>query len=222
VGLEAGSVTEQLTAVVEALRRGDSDPDDADEDYVGVELPAATIPHYVASQLIGPRDLAAVLPGHSDAVQQLYLNDAESLDLRALSATPYVRELSINRAGTVRLWLPPQLEALALEATQTDLSMMEGHQALWDLKLKGLPVSVDHLAALPALARLDVSEASVDNVEALADLDIRVLILSGEQWRRLRAVGRLPKRLAGATWAGHTMLGEATDWAAWIRSHVPG
>jgi len=222
VGLEAGSVTEQLTAVVEALRRGDLDPDYEDEDYIGAELPAATVPYHVASQRIGPRDLATVLPEHSDTVQQLYLNDAESLDLRALSATPHVRELSINRAGTVRLWLPPQLEALALEATQADLSIVEGHQALWDLELKGFPVSVDHLAALPALARLDVSGASVDNVEALADLDIRVLILSGEQWQRLRAAGRLPKRLAGATWAGHTMLDEATDWATWIRSHVPG
>ncbi|MBP2326511.1 hypothetical protein JOF56_006896 [Kibdelosporangium banguiense] len=173
------------------------------------------------NKMIGSRDLADVMPSIDEAVQQLYLNDAESLDLRALSATPYVRELSINRAGTVRLWLPPRLEILSLEATQADLSILEGNRTLWDLTLKGLDVSVDHLAALPALIRLDVSDASVDNVEALTDLDIRVLVLNSEQWQRLRASGRLPKRLAGAMWAGHAMLEDATEWATWLRSHIP-
>lgn len=52
MGLEAGSVTEQLTAVVDALRRGDLDSGYEDSDYyIGVELPRKTTPRYVASEL---------------------------------------------------------------------------------------------------------------------------------------------------------------------------
>ncbi|MFI9816533.1 SMI1/KNR4 family protein [Saccharothrix variisporea] len=216
VGYVAESVTAQLTAVVAALRRDAVHPSEHDGPLV-VDLPDAE-PPYDASIPVEGRDLApalAELP-HRAQVQQLYLNDAETLDLRALSETPRARVLNINRAGRVELHLPESVEGLSLEAREADLTLLAGHPALWDLTVKRLPVRVSDLAALPALSCLDLSEAEVDDVAALADLDVRVLTLSGEQWAVLRAAGRVPARLAGARRAGNSRVSEVVDWSNWL------
>jgi hypothetical protein len=44
----------------------------------------------------------------------------------------------------------------------------------------------------------------------------RVIGLNTEQWRRMRAAGRVPKRLAGAQCAGTIRLAAAVDWTTWL------
>ncbi|NUT96926.1 MAG: SMI1/KNR4 family protein [Saccharothrix sp.] len=214
----AESVTARMTEVLEALRRDDIRSYEHYERLV-VNLPD-TEPPYSASKPVETRDLAEVLAEipHRAQVQQLYLNDAETLDLRALAETPRVRELNVNRAGRVELHLPASVQGLSLEAREADLATLAGHPALWDLTVKGLPVRVSDLAVLPALSCVDLSEAEVDDVAALADLDVRVLTLSGEQWAVLRAAGRLPARLAGARRAGNSRVLEVVDWSDWLLS----
>jgi cell wall assembly regulator SMI1 len=217
VGRTAQSVTAVLESVLDALRhdrlRGEGNlPSIVDG------VPSWDTPNYLASAPMEGRDTAEVIAELPEAanLQALYLNDAESLDLRALSATPRLRMVSVNRAGSVRLWLPANVEALSLDAREADLSALAGHPTLWDLTVSGLPVSVTDLAALPALAYLDVAGADVDDVEALADLDIRALSLNSAQWQRLRAAGRVPKRLAGARLVEDVRAADALDWTTWL------
>ncbi|SUB48022.1 hypothetical protein [Nocardia brasiliensis] len=88
------------------------------------------------------------------------------------------------------------------------------------LGMTGCPVRVERLAALPALLRLDVSGADVDDVAALADLDLRVLVLDAEQWARLWAADRVPERLAVAECVGDVALPQLAEWAAWLHGKV--
>lgn len=217
VGYAGESVTARLAAVVAAAVADQVDPDiGRDRARLGVNLPDGSPRYGEAIQRIGARTVAEVLPAEAGHVQQLYLNHADALDLRALSATPNLRELSINRAASVRLWLPERVEALSLDTANADLSELDGHPALWDLTVSGLSVRVRDLTGLPRLTRLDVSAAEVDDLAALADLDLRVLILNTEQWQVLRAANRIPARLAGAQWIGSASLAEATEWATWL------
>lgn len=218
VGYTADSVTAVLQSVLDALRDDEARGGEGDFRGIVAGLPSWHTSRYSASELVEGRGTAEVLagiPGAAD-VQQLYLNDADSLDLRALSATPRVRVVSVNRAGSVRLWLPETTESLSLDAREADLSALAGHPALWDLTVSGLPVAVADLAALPALAHLDVAGADVDHVEALADLDIRVLGLNAAQWQRLRAADRIPGRLAGARLVEDVRAAYALDWTSWL------
>lgn len=225
-GLLAESVTARLETVLAALREDRLEAEDHEgeaeaHENIGVDLPDGIPGGYSESKRIGAADLPGVVAGFPDptSVQRLYLHDAHRLDLRALSVLPRLRELGISRTGRVDLWLPDAVEALSVEAGEADLSALAGHPALWDLTVVGPVVRVEHLAALPALARLDLSRTEVEDLEALVDLDVRVLVLNAGQWRRLRAAGRPPHRLAAAQWPSrHVGLAELVDWATWLRS----
>ncbi|WP_143073707.1 SMI1/KNR4 family protein [Actinokineospora terrae] len=214
----AESATSVLTAVVAAARENRIEPRAADGDWLGAIIDE---PHtsYQRSQVVGDRDLADVLAEYPDPtlVQELYLHKATTLDLTALAATPRLRSLLISRADLVRLWLPPLVEGLTLTAGEADLSALAGHPALWDLTITRAPVRAADLTAIPALTRLDLSGTEVDDITAVADLDLRVLILNPAQWERLRLAGRLPTRLVAARLSGKPTTGEAHAWATWLR-----
>ncbi|MEU7530404.1 SMI1/KNR4 family protein [Saccharothrix sp. NPDC042600] len=216
VGYVAESVTARMSAVLEKLRRDDVELVE-DPSRLIVPLYDEDV-DYDASVSVGALDLTEALAEvqNREQVEQLYLNDAETLDLRALTATPRLRNLSINRAGRVHLHLPDTVEGLSLEAREADLSELAGHPTLWDLTVKGGRVRTADLAKLPALSCVDLSEADVDDVAGLADLDVRALTLSGDQWAVLRASGRLPARLAGARRAGSSRVLEVVDWSHWL------
>ncbi|MEU4743500.1 SMI1/KNR4 family protein [Actinosynnema sp. NPDC023658] len=209
------SVTARMTAVLDLLDRGEVESGG----WLDESLPDGDDPYSASLNLEG-RSLPDAVRGirSPDTVQQLYLNDADELDLRVLTATPRVLELSVNRAGRVDLRLPEGVEALHLEAREADLAALAGHPTLWDLTVKRLPVRVTDLAALPALSFVDLSEAVVDDVAALADLDVRVLVLNGDQWAELLAAGRLPARLAAARFAGDARLADLVEWSERLTS----
>ncbi|WP_280444991.1 SMI1/KNR4 family protein [Nocardia brasiliensis] len=218
----AESATALLMRVVDALRRNDIDPRYANSGYLGIRTPEPPAVWWSTSIRVDERDLTELLAARPNVeqVQQLYLNDAAAPDLRALSATPLLRELIVHRAGRVELRLPDTVESVRVHARAVELSAVAAHPALWDVTVTGCPVRVERLAALPALLRLDVSGADVDDVPALADLDLRVLVLDAEQWARLWAADRVPERLAVAECVGDVTLPQLAEWAAWLRGKV--
>ncbi|PPK63165.1 SMI1/KNR4 family protein [Actinokineospora auranticolor] len=208
----AESVTALLRSVVEAVRADRVNREHPSPGHLGAVLAPAN-QWYQPSHLVGDRALTDVLAELPAAdVQQLYLIEATDLDLTALSATPRLRELYVNRAGRVTVWLPPGLESLSLQATEADLTLLKDHRALWDLTVRGVRVRATDLPA--SLVRLDLSEAEVDDIDALADLDLRVLILNWAQWAQLT---RVPKRLAAAQSNGDSTLAEVATWTARLR-----
>ncbi|MEV6429045.1 SMI1/KNR4 family protein [Nocardia sp. NPDC051463] len=245
----ADSVTAVLSETLGTLLRGEVGDPDWGGDGIGVRLDHRSTVDHRQVVSVGGLDLAAALsevPG-IEHVQDLSLQDmgrtahrlpwgiktyyfsggspfvrdeTDVLDLRALSAIPSLRQVSVNWVGPVRLWFPDTVEAVDLDVAQADLSVLAGHPALWDLTVAGFDVRVEDLAALPALARLDASGAHIDDVDALADLDVRVLVLNNEQWAQLQATDRLPKRLAGAQLTGQQTIAEAGEWYSWVWSTV--
>ncbi|GIG70031.1 SMI1/KNR4 family protein [Phytomonospora endophytica] len=226
VGLVAASVTEVLRQVVTALRAGAYEKDEEPgstylilDERVGRSTEAG----YRPANRVGPDSTASVVERLTDPLtaQLLYLNDAEMIELAALTPLANLRALSINRAARVTTPLPHELpvESLRLSAADADLALLSGHPDLWQLELAGLtaPVAVEALAALPALSALDLSEVDVDDVEALADLTgLRVLTLNAAQWSRLREADRVPPHLAAARMAGRCFLDEAVTWREWL------
>ncbi|GAA3033033.1 SMI1/KNR4 family protein [Actinokineospora globicatena] len=222
----AESATSVLAAVVAAARADrfdpilienlDEDPDDDEYEDIGVLIDEFHTSYPQSFAMVG-RALAEVVAEFPDPllVQALSLHTATALDLTALAGTPRLRRLFVNATGHVRASVPPLLESLTITAGSVDWAALAGHPTLWELTVTGAPVRAADLAALPALTRLDLSATEVDDVAALADLDLRVLILNPAQWDKL---ARLPARLVCAGFVGDG----AEDWAARIREIHPG
>ncbi|KUL41820.1 SMI1/KNR4 family protein [Actinoplanes awajinensis] len=112
-----------------------------------------------------------------------------------LPAHSPVERLSVEAARWVLTGLPP---------TVIDLTLAGNDE----------PAPVAHLAALPNLARLDLSEAAVSDIEVLATFPaLRVLTLNGRQWTNVLAAGRQPAQLAAAGLGGSAGLGDTARWA---------
>jgi hypothetical protein len=97
---------------------------------------------------------------------------------------------------------------------------LASHPRLWDLTLVGpeTPVTIQPLSAAPALARLNLARADVQDIERLADFPhLRVLTLNQRQWRTLRESGYRPDGLAIAETTGHAPLADTLEWAAWLQ-----
>lgn len=208
VELIAESATALLAATVETHRRGEemSYPYNRPPERFWFTKPGGDL----ATRL-------AALP-QPELIQGLYLNDPPELDLTLLRAVPNLRELHVNRSGPVRLWLPEHVVSLTLDTPEADLAALAGHPALRDLAVRGLPVRAAHLAALPELLFLDLSDADVVDVESLGELDVRVLTLNAAQWSRLRAAGAPPPRLVVARIGGPQTVEDALDWVNWLTS----
>jgi cell wall assembly regulator SMI1 len=209
-GYIAGSVTELLTAAVEARERG--------EQRRPGHAPATPFDKAVT---VGGGSVASVVTDLGDplALQELYLNDAGDLDLAELAGVRHLRRLSINRAARVDLSVPHDVpvEALSIDAASTALGPLAGHPALWHLTLKRLaePVCLRALATLSELTYLDLSGATVTDLEVVASLPrLRVLALTGAQWDALEGLDAVPKNLAAAELSGYSRLGESVAWAS--------
>ncbi|HEX6684014.1 MAG TPA: SMI1/KNR4 family protein [Candidatus Limnocylindrales bacterium] len=205
VGYVAGSVTELLLTAARDKRAGH-----------------APHPPYSEAHAVGDRPAASLVAEFTDplAPQELFLNDAGPLDLAELAPLRNLRLVSVNRAPSVALTMPHDLplESLSIDAGSTDLAPLAGHPTLWHLTLRRVtePVSILPLQSLSRLIYLDLSGATVTDLETVASLEgLRVLALNPGQWRRL---GTIPESLAAAELSGFAELGEALDWAARIRA----
>ncbi|MET7997995.1 SMI1/KNR4 family protein [Amycolatopsis sp. NPDC005232] len=209
----APSVTAMLTEVVEALRENRYE-DYEDEVFLEPEVSLRDSPFRSHSEVVtGPGIERAHDVADQPLVQQLYLNDADTVNLDALQGFPALREVSINRAARVTGGLThlPALEALSVEAGEVDSAAFAGHR-LWRLELKVLDHSVDlaQLAALPSLVHLDISGVDVTGLERLGELrHLRVLGLSRAQLEHLLTSGAPLPRLAALHVDRRTSLAEA-------------
>ncbi|WP_326833997.1 SMI1/KNR4 family protein [Amycolatopsis rhabdoformis] len=210
----APSITAMLREVVEALREGRYTYED--EEYLEPEVTLREDKVRTHSEIFNRALHEVTDPG---LVQQVYLNDLAVLDLAVLQGFPAVRELRVNRAGTVTGGLAtlPALEALRLEAAEADLDAFAGHP-LWRLELKGLArsVALHRLAALPNLIALDVAGVDVPEIDRIAELPhLRVLAVSPAQLTHLLTSGAPLPRLAALRVDPRTPLTEAA--ALWSR-----
>ncbi|GIE91410.1 SMI1/KNR4 family protein [Actinoplanes regularis] len=106
------------------------------------------------------------------------------------------------------------IERLHVEAARWEPAPLPS--TIIDLTLSGNdePAPVAGLAALPKLARLDLSGAAVSDIEAIATFPaLRVLTLNGRQWTDLLATGWKPTRLAAAGLGGSAGVGDAARWS---------
>ncbi|MEU8608353.1 SMI1/KNR4 family protein [Actinoplanes sp. NPDC048791] len=129
-------------------------------------------------------------------------------DLRSLVIRGKVPLVDLTRSAG----LP--IERLHLEAARWTPAALP--PTLLDLTLTGNdePAPVAELAALPSLARLDLSGAAVSDLEVIATFPaLRVLTLNGSQWTDLLAAGRLPEQLAGVGLGGSAGVGDAARWS---------
>jgi cell wall assembly regulator SMI1 len=142
-------------------------------------------------------------PRPEPPVQRLIVNGRDELDL---AGPPTLLDLRVNGAGRVRATALPGLEALHIEARESDLTALAGHPTLWSLRLSGHEVDARLIATMTVLVRLDLAGVEVTNIEALNDLpSLKVVTLNDEQWSRVdlpnlavAALGRadLAQRLA--------------------------
>ncbi|GIF72525.1 SMI1/KNR4 family protein [Asanoa siamensis] len=109
-------------------------------------------------------------------------------------------ELPLERLHvSAERWVPA-----ALPKTIVDLTMGGNAE----------PTPVADLAALPHLARLDLSGAAVSDIEAVATFAaLKVLTLDGRQWTDLLASGWRPTHLAAAGLGGTAGVGDAARWS---------
>lgn len=109
------------------------------------------------------------------------------LDLRTLSIAPHLRQVEIVWDELCGNGVPKLQKRWNCMRHRRNLFGLAHQPTSWDLTLRALPVQIHPLAALPDLMRLDVSPADIDDAIAVADLDVRVLlILTTEQWHPLR------------------------------------
>ncbi|WP_203841230.1 SMI1/KNR4 family protein [Winogradskya humida] len=160
-------------------------------------------------------------PADADRTQHVHLRGTDEVILSDLAGLPHLRSITaIDRshgATSADLAIPAGLpvEIVDIEAGAFDPGLLATTPTLRYVRLAGntTPVSIAGLAALPELLRLDVSEAAVSDIAAVAAFPaLKVLVLSGRQWTELLATGRQPSRLAGAAMGGLVGVREAVAW----------
>ncbi|MEU4625716.1 SMI1/KNR4 family protein [Actinoplanes sp. NPDC023801] len=144
-------------------------------------------------------DPARVQSVHMRAVGELRLRD-----LAGLSSLRAIRAFDVrSKAPHADLELPAgaPVELVSVNAARFEPEKLADASHLAFLTLSGNeePVRVAGLAANPHLLRLDLSEAVVEDVTAIAAFPaLRVLSLNGAQWQELLASGWDPRTLAAA------------------------
>ncbi|GAA2582139.1 hypothetical protein GCM10010435_69690 [Winogradskya consettensis] len=160
-------------------------------------------------------------PADPDRTQHVHLRGTDEVILSDLAGLPHLRSITaIDRshgATSADLAIPAGLpvEIVDIEAGAFDPGLLATTPTLRYVRLAGntTPVSIAGLAALPELLRLDVSEAAVSDIAAVATFPaLKVLVLSGRQWTELLATGWQPGRLAGAAMGGLVGVHDAVAW----------
>lgn len=149
--------------------------------------------------------------------QGVVLRTKAPVRIAGVEAFPNLRSVVIRgKASVVDLTGCAELpiERLHVEAARWEIAMLP--PTVIDLALSGNdePTAVSGLAGLPHLVRLDLSEAAVSDIEAIATFPaLRVLTLNGAQWTQLLATGGKPVRLAAAGLGGSAGVGDAARWS---------
>jgi cell wall assembly regulator SMI1 len=221
IGYVAPSIRHLMRQVIDSMRA--AAPGEEEWDAGEWDAPSYEWLVDVDGRSVG--DLVATLadPPTIQAVHLRQVDEVRLVDLAALPNLRSVRVLDVRRkARFVDLSLPAgsPVEQLHVAAERFDTRQLENNPHLRYLTLAGndAPVSVAALARLPHLVRLDLAEATVADISAVAAFPaLRVLTLNAGQWGELLHTGWSPEGLAGAEVAGRTSVPEATRWLTRIR-----
>jgi cell wall assembly regulator SMI1 len=155
------------------------------------------------------------------------VDEVAAVDDASLIQLPHLRSIRVldsrQTAERVDLSIPPgaPVEQVHVQAKRFDPQRLAATPTLAYVTLGGNsePVSVAALAGLPNLVRLDLAEATVADVGAIATFPaLRALSLNPQQWAELLGTGWTPSRLAAVELGGRASLAEA---AAWLTA-MPG
>ncbi|SHG27880.1 SMI1/KNR4 family protein [Streptoalloteichus hindustanus] len=222
----AGSVTEMLSAVVNALREDrykfdEGDPRlRADVDFHRDRTPNRfhsfpDVPELDVRAAVAELDEPAL-------IQSAGLSNEGAIDLGGLAPLVSLRRLAVHRAGSVRAAVSElaALESLSITASNVDLSALAGHPVLWDLTLAGVghPVDLSVLATLPRLTRLSLAGLDVPEIERLGELrSLRMLTLDAAQLHQLLARDTRLPHLAALSITGHVVLSDVVKFRRRLR-----
>ncbi|WP_052850225.1 SMI1/KNR4 family protein [Streptomyces avicenniae] len=216
----AESVTALLRSQLEALERG-SYTYDADSGHLWTE---ADLPdrHPEALGHFTTDAAAAAL----DEVQTVRLRDERDTDLAPLRGARRLRRMALHQGVPVDLTplrdIP--VEALELGLHAADLAPLAGHPTLRTVKIRDArPVELAPLRECPKVYGLDLSGASVRDIEVVAEMKgLLYLSLRYEQWAELwQRVDGLPGLAAAGLAEGLRPSGVA-EWAGHFPSSGPG
>ncbi|MEH0937683.1 SMI1/KNR4 family protein [Micromonospora psammae] len=216
----APSVRHLMRSVVASLR-----------DHARWDDGSWTTPNHEWSVDVGRRTLAEAVAAAPDpsVVQAAHLRAVTRVRLADLAAFPHLRAVRIldvrQKAEHVDLAIPTGLpvEQVHVVAARFEPERLAATPTLGYLTLAGNtePVSVAALAALPNLVRLDLADAAVTDVVAVAGFPaLRVLGLNARQWEALLDTGWTPGRLAAIELGGRASVPEAAAWLTRIRALV--
>ncbi len=220
----AASVRHLMRTVLGAMRR--AAPGDEDWEWHAVGW---SVPDHQWFVDVGGAALVDEVAAVDDAslIQSAHLRQVGQVRLVDLAGLPHLRSIwvldSRQKAEHVDLSIPPgaPVEQVHVQAERFEPRRLAATPTLAYVTLGGNsePVSVAALADLPNLVRLDLAEATVSDVGAIAMFPaLRVLSLNPHQWAELLGTGWTPNRLAGVELGGHASLAEA---AAWLTA-MPG
>ncbi|MFI5909912.1 SMI1/KNR4 family protein [Dactylosporangium sp. NPDC051541] len=177
---------------------------------------------------LGDADPAALVAAMTDpgAVQFAHLRRVDRVRLADLAGLPRLRTIKVldvrSPAAYVDLRLAPGLpvEQVDVTAGHFEPERLADAATLRYVRLAGNrePVRVAALAGRPDLVALDLADAVVGDVAAVAAFPaLRVLTLNAGQWRELFASGWEPARLAGARMGGRGGVAALGDWQRGLR-----
>jgi cell wall assembly regulator SMI1 len=220
----AASVRHLMRTVLAAMRR--ATPGDEDWGWNAGEWRTPDHQWFVDVGGAALVDEVATIPDAS-VIQLAHLRQVGQVRLVDLAGLPHLRSIwvldSRQKAEHVDLSIPPgaPVEQVHVQARRFDPQRLTATPKLAYVTLGGNtePVSVVALADLPNLVRLDLAEATVADVGAIATFPaLRVLSLNPHQWDELLGIGWTPSRLAAVELGGHASVAEA---AAWLTA-MPG
>ncbi|WP_346156657.1 SMI1/KNR4 family protein [Nonomuraea recticatena] len=207
----ADSMTTLLRLQLEALERGEYE---CDVENGELWIKTASLPDRRPSALrhSSVQEAAASL----DDVQELVATGETDLEpLRAARRLLRVRLSDAASVGLAALCGVP-LESLELDLGSVDLAPLAEHPTLRTVTVKtAAPLSLAPLRSCPQLYGLDLSHASVRDIEVLAEMKgLLYLSLRYEQWLELwECTDSLPS-LVVPVLAGTTTPGKLAEWAA--------
>jgi len=203
----ADSVTTMLRRLVAALDQDDYWEEDGCLN-LNVELPSYLNGTATFWRGEGP------IPKKPRKVQHLAVDRVRHLDLEAVRRAPHLRSVTLSGEGPVDLHplRDAPLEELQLDLNAVDLNQLAGHPTLRVVRLGTKePVDLSVLRTFPRLEGLELSEAAVQDLSTIGDLNaLLFLTLSYEQWRQL---DKIPP-LAAAGLGGDPELSQVDEWAA--------
>jgi cell wall assembly regulator SMI1 len=220
----AASVRHLMRTVLAAMRRAAPGDEDWAWHAVGWSVPD----HQWFVDVGGAAlvDEVAAIPDAS-LIQRAHLRQVGQVRLVDLADLPQLRSIRVldsrQKAERVDLSIPPgaPVEQVHVQAKRFEPQRLAATPTLAYVTLGGNsePVSVAALAGLPNLVRLDLAEATVADIGAIATFPaLRVLSLNPQQWAELLGTGWTPSRLAAVGLGGRASLAEA---AAWLTA-MPG